>query len=232
MWDIVDTQLRSSAGPILLALLLLSIAGLAVAIVKFTEFRGQGVGRAAGGTSPGRDRPGGPAPIRARIRAVARDALAAGAGGRDARERAGALAEEAAIEGLGRLSRHLPLLDAIVQAAPMLGLLGTVFGMIEVFSTMSGTDGAIDPALLSGGIFAALLTTAAGLVVAIPFFFIAAYFDAALDSETRAIEAMILRTIHGEPPRATQAAPANRPEAAPLPATAGGLAGGTLARPR
>ncbi|MCE7027659.1 MotA/TolQ/ExbB proton channel family protein [Jiella avicenniae] len=200
MWEILASQLSSSAGPILVVLALLSIAGLAVSIVKAVEFRRAGVGRSGKSRSFASDA-GRATLLRAHVLAAAKTALAEAPPGPEGRERAGALAEEAAIEGLARLARHLPFLDAIVQAAPMLGLLGTVFGMIEVFFTMSGTQGAIDPALLSAGIFAALITTAAGLVVAIPFFFAAAYFDAALDAETRAIEGLILRAVHGDAPR-------------------------------
>ncbi|MBO0904490.1 MotA/TolQ/ExbB proton channel family protein [Jiella sonneratiae] len=228
MWEIVASQLRSSAGPILIVLLALSVAGVAVTIVKAAEFRAASVGR-IGTPRSGRRRQ---ATLRDIVLAAARSALADMPPGREARERASALAEEAAIDGLARLSRHLPLLDAIVQAAPMLGLLGTVFGMIQVFFTMSGSEGAIDPALLSGGIFAALITTAAGLVVAIPFFFAAAYFDAALDAETRAIEGLIIRTVHGERGRASRAAPAGEAETAADSRAGGGLLERALARPR
>ncbi|TFF25405.1 MotA/TolQ/ExbB proton channel family protein [Jiella endophytica] len=231
MWEFAASQLRSSAGPVLVVLLALSIAGLAVAIVKAMEFRAAGVGRAR------RDGSGGNGPLiegslRSKVQAAAIEALGSGRGGAEARERAAALAEEAAIDGLAGLSRHLAFLDAIVQAAPMLGLLGTVFGMIEVFFTMSGTQGAIDPALLSGGIFAALITTAAGLVVAIPFFFAAAFFDAALAAETRAIEGLILRTVHGAPLRRSEVTPRIRAsDGTPDGATAG-LLDQALARPR
>ncbi|NDW06101.1 MotA/TolQ/ExbB proton channel family protein [Jiella pacifica] len=231
MWEIIASQLRSSAGPILVVLVLLSIAGLAVSIVKAIEFRRAGIGRPSESRSFAGN--AGRAPLlRANVLAAAKGALSEAPPGPESRERAGALAEEAAIEGLSRLSRHLPFLDAIVQAAPMLGLLGTVFGMIEVFFTMSGTQGAIDPALLSAGIFAALITTAAGLVVAIPFFFAAAYFDAALETETRAIEGLILRAIHGDAPRS---AAYSRRRLATIPSdeeTASGDLDRALARPR
>ncbi|ORE94946.1 MotA/TolQ/ExbB proton channel family protein [Aurantimonas sp. 22II-16-19i] len=219
MWDILSSQLRSGAGPVLAALVLLSVAGLAVTIVKARQFRAAGIGRSDRGSD------GSPS-LRQRVLAAA---SAGGNGGAEARERATALAEEEAIDELGRLARHLAFLDAVVQAAPMLGLLGTVFGMIEVFFTLSGSEGAIDPALLSGGIFAALLTTAAGLSVAIPFFFAAAYFEAALDAETRAIEALILRAVHGAPPRAGSLA--RGPQGAAREAMPGGMSDRPLARP-
>tara|TARA_R110002020_G_scaffold361474_1_gene574018 strand:+ start:242 stop:952 length:711 start_codon:yes stop_codon:yes gene_type:complete len=236
MWEILASQLASSAGPILVVLVLLSIAGLAVSIVKAIEFRRAGVGRSGESRSFASEagvREAGRAPLlRANVLAAARTALSEAPPGAEGRERANALAEEAAIEGLSRLSRHLPFLDAIVQAAPMLGLLGTVFGMIEVFFTMSGTQGAIDPALLSAGIFAALITTAAGLVVAIPFFFAAAYFDAALEIETRAIEGLILRAIHGDAPRSAAYARRRMAKIVPDEETPSGDLDRALARPR
>lgn len=101
----------------------------------------------------------------------------------------------------------------------MLGLLGTVIGMIDVFFRMSGADGAIDPALLSGGIFAALITTAAGLVVALPFFFASVWFEGRLDAESMAIEALILRAVHGGAQRPEAFTP-ERQAAAPAAAAA------------
>ena len=63
---------------------------------------------------------------------------------------------------------HLKIIEVIATLSPLLGLLGTVLGMIEAFKKLQSAGTAVDPALLSGGIWEALLTTAAGLVVAIP----------------------------------------------------------------
>ncbi|MBG0788941.1 MAG: MotA/TolQ/ExbB proton channel family protein [Desulfovibrionaceae bacterium] len=65
------------------------------------------------------------------------------------------------------LNRRLELLATTASAAPLMGLLGTVVGMISTFSTLS-SSGNVDITLLAGGIWQALLTTAAGLAVAIP----------------------------------------------------------------
>ncbi len=59
-------------------------------------------------------------------------------------------------------------LEVISACAPLLGLLGTVIGMIEAFATLSSAGSDINPSLLAGGIWKALLTTAAGLIVALP----------------------------------------------------------------
>lgn len=76
------------------------------------------------------------------------------------------------IEDVGRhvahdLERHLGALGTIAAISPLLGLLGTVVGLVEVFTVIT-RQGVGDPAALAGGISAALITTVAGLVVAIP----------------------------------------------------------------
>ncbi|MFN3528429.1 MAG: MotA/TolQ/ExbB proton channel family protein [Bacteroidia bacterium] len=68
---------------------------------------------------------------------------------------------------VGKLEKNMGTLATIAGAAPMIGFLGTVTGMIRAFYNMSKAGNNIDPALLSGGIYEAMLTTAAGLVVGI-----------------------------------------------------------------
>lgn len=69
---------------------------------------------------------------------------------------------------LEQLRGWLRALEVIATLSPLLGLLGTVLGMIEAFRQLASAGSQVDPALLSGGIWQALLTTAAGLSVAIP----------------------------------------------------------------
>ncbi len=76
--------------------------------------------------------------------------------------------EEAGEEGTAKLYRKIDFLNLIGVIAPMLGLLGTVQGMIEAFSQLASTEGAAKPWELAGGISKALVTTFEGLVVAIP----------------------------------------------------------------
>jgi len=75
--------------------------------------------------------------------------------------------EEAANGVVHELERYLDALGTIANIAPLLGLLGTVFGMIQVFTALN-LEGAGNAAVLAGGISKALITTAAGLTVAIP----------------------------------------------------------------
>jgi biopolymer transport protein ExbB len=66
-----------------------------------------------------------------------------------------------------KLEKNLSLLGTIAGTAPMLGFLGTVTGMIQAFMTMAQSTSSITPQLLSAGIYEAMITTAAGLVVGI-----------------------------------------------------------------
>lgn len=66
-----------------------------------------------------------------------------------------------------RLERFLPILSTIITAAPMLGILGTVLGIISSFEVLGDTTTSRDPSLVGQGIAEALITTAAGLVVAL-----------------------------------------------------------------
>jgi len=80
------------------------------------------------------------------------------------------------------LGRHLKTLEVLAMTAPLLGLLGTVLGMIVAFQAMEQAGAQIDPSVLSGGIWQALLTTAAGLIVAIPILMVHQYFERRLES--------------------------------------------------
>jgi biopolymer transport protein ExbB len=75
--------------------------------------------------------------------------------------------EQAAAHVVHELERYLNILGTIASISPLLGLLGTVFGMIDIFNDIT-TAGTGNPNQLAGGIAKALITTAAGLSVAIP----------------------------------------------------------------
>ncbi len=77
-------------------------------------------------------------------------------------------AEQTAEECAARRFRSIESLNVLAQISPMIGLFGTVYGMIVAFQTVSASGGQADPALLAGGIGTALVTTFWGLIVAIP----------------------------------------------------------------
>ncbi|MEO0762069.1 MAG: MotA/TolQ/ExbB proton channel family protein, partial [Pseudomonadota bacterium] len=82
---------------------------------------------------------------------------------------------------LARASAMLRTLDVIATLAPLMGLLGTVLGMISAFQALQASGAAADPSTLAGGIWVALLTTAAGMAVAIPASAALSYFDGVVD---------------------------------------------------
>lgn len=95
-----------------------------------------------------------------------------------------------ALTRLHDLQRGFRALDAIAQIAPLLGLFGTVLGMIEAFRQLQSAGSAVDPSILAGGIWVALLTTAAGLALAMPVSLLLTWFETRLDNERVAIETM------------------------------------------
>jgi len=83
---------------------------------------------------------------------------------------------QTAVENMGnieiaRLEKGLPSLASIAGGAPMLGFLGTVLGMVQAFFNMSQAGNNIDITLLSSGIYTAMITTVAGLIVGILAYF-------------------------------------------------------------
>lgn len=89
--------------------------------------------------------------------------------------------QEAASQVVHNMERYVGALGTIAAVAPLIGLLGTVFGMIEVFTAIT-TQGTGNAAVLAGGISKALITTAAGLCVAIPAMMLHRHFVRHIDS--------------------------------------------------
>ncbi|HSH43501.1 MAG TPA: MotA/TolQ/ExbB proton channel family protein [Arenicellales bacterium] len=96
--------------------------------------------------------------------------------------------QRVATEHLEHMRSHLRGLEVIGTLSPLLGLLGTVLGMIEAFQELEQAGNRVDPAILSGGIWEALLTTAAGLVVAIPALIMLNWFERIVQRTAHAIE--------------------------------------------
>ena len=105
--------------------------------------------------------------------------------------------EMAAIEEIKRMKTHLPILDTMITAAPLLGILGTVIGIIHSFD-MLGKAGIQDPQAVTAGIAQALITTAAGLLIAIFTLFPYNYFMARVEKAAVRIEkyATSLEIVH------------------------------------
>ncbi len=102
--------------------------------------------------------------------------------------------EEAGRHAVHDLERYLNALGTIAATTPLLGLLGTVIGMIKVFAAIT-TAGVGDPQILAGGIYEALITTAAGLSVGIPSLMFHRYFRGRINELTVEIEQQALRLL-------------------------------------
>jgi len=89
---------------------------------------------------------------------------------------------------IGQLHSYLRVLEVIAMIAPLLGLLGTVLGMIEAFKAMEAAGSQVNPAILSGGIWQALLTTAVGMAVAIPVSIAHSWLERRVEVETDKIQ--------------------------------------------
>jgi biopolymer transport protein ExbB len=146
--------------------------------------------------------------------------------------------EEAGRHAVQELERYLPALSTIVTITPMMGLLGTVLGMIGVFSAIN-TAGVGNPQQLAGGISEALITTVAGLLIAIVTLVFERYFKARVNGYVTTMEREALRLIEitnsnrktpqppsaaARPPVASAAAQAAAAAARPTPPARGGNA--------
>ena len=86
-----------------------------------------------------------------------------------------------------RLEKHLSMLSILARLAPLMGLLGTVLGMISTFSEIASAQAGVNMNQLAGGIWQALITTAAGLVIAIPALFFLHHFQSRVNSVASAL---------------------------------------------
>jgi biopolymer transport protein ExbB len=189
--------LVGQGGPVVSLLLVLSVFALALTLVKLHQFWRERVGSERRAKSAlhhwhhGR--------FADARRAVENDRSATGAVLAAAMRMSQArIARQAIEEEIGRiallrihgLQRGFRALDAIAQVAPLLGLFGTVLGMIEAFRQLQGAGNAVDPSMLAGGIWVALLTTAVGLAVAMPVSLVLTWFESRVENERVAIEAI------------------------------------------
>lgn len=184
-----------SAGPVLALLAVLSVLSVAVFLSRLMALGG--IGRGAGalaqwlgalenGDAPTPPQAEGPA---GRVAERAATLLA-----RNVPE--AALANDLTQAGdaeVAAMSRGLRLLELIGTIAPLLGLLGTVLGMIQSFRSLELAEGAANASILAGGIWQALLTTAAGLIVAIPALVGAAILQQRVARGAEEIERLIAR---------------------------------------
>lgn len=208
-------------GPIVIVLLVLSVLALAIMFLKIHQFWRLGLSRrdfvaaALEQWRAGRVRPA--LDLLARVRnPIARPMEVAILGLADHPADESKVREEVLRVASGEikaLGAHLRGLDVIATLAPLLGLLGTVLGMISAFQDLQQSGSRADPGILAGGIWEALLTTAVGLSVAVPTSAVLSLFESAVDRLRHAMEDAVTRvftvTVASPDHRADNARPAD-----------------------
>ncbi|WP_439150356.1 MotA/TolQ/ExbB proton channel family protein [Sulfitobacter sp.] len=180
-------EFLNSGGPALWAIAVLSVLVLAIVLWKLWRLTLIGAWSRAGAEALLTRQNGSSNGLRARFVA---DVFAA-------RRLPDALAREEVMRIAARLLSDLRSglrpLELIVTIAPLIGLLGTVLGMIEAFQALETSGGQADPSVLAGGIWEALLTTAAGMGVAIPAAVALSWFEAIADTVQGDLEDLATR---------------------------------------
>ena len=206
-------------GPVVAVLVAMSVIALAIILLKCWQYASVRVGKrrfiapALDQWHSG-DRQGAIAALTDERNPIA-DTLGVAMRGVNAGANVTVVREEASRVGARHLSQmrsYFRPLEVIGSLAPLLGLLGTVMGMMEAFSAMATTEGRASASQLSGGIYEALTTTAAGLVIAIPFAAIAAWAEFRLRRLNSQMNERLLDILNATP--AVETATGHRAELA------------------
>ncbi len=188
--------LLGAGGPVLIILLILSVIALAIILMKYWHFRKLDLNNnsfvqhvldywRAGQVNAGMVelyRTSHPA---ARVLEIAIRGIA------ERRVDEDTIREEVAREGVEQVEEMRTLLrplEVIATISPLLGLLGTVMGMISAFQQMEAAGTQVSPSILSGGVWEALLTTAVGLAIAIPVVIALNWFESKVDKARHTME--------------------------------------------
>jgi biopolymer transport protein ExbB len=190
------TRIAQTGGPVVVILMLVAVLTLAVVLYKFWQFTSVGVGRHtvltqavaawdAGDHSGAQDALKRSSSYLAPVVAMAMKS--------DARATPRLQAEAEHL--FAKLERGFRLLDSVAQLAPLLGLFGTVLGMIAAFQALQDAGAQVDPSVLAGGIWVALLTTAAGLLVAMPTALALSWLEGRMEADRVLADKAILTVI-------------------------------------
>ncbi|MBL4806282.1 MAG: MotA/TolQ/ExbB proton channel family protein [Rhodobacteraceae bacterium] len=190
--------LLDAGGPVVYVLGVLSLISLSIIVVKLIKFNGVLSGRkrieAALGQVQARQNEMALQGLKTRSPSERVLAYAiAGAQNRIPQNVLDAEVERRGNAEIEILNRGIRMLEVIALVSPLLGLLGTVLGMIQSFQELEMAEGAANASVLAGGIWQALLTTAVGLVVAIPAAIGASLFSATVERAAHLIETSVGR---------------------------------------
>lgn len=211
-WTERMAALFNAGGPVLIILAVLSVLAVTVVLVKLWQFARLEVGR-RGFIPEALDRwhagheDKAVEVLRASRNPIARVLEAAIRGRAEGRPEA-RLREDVqrlAVGALEDLRAWLRVLEVIAALSPLLGLLGTVLGMIEAFQRLEEAGSRVNPAILSGGIWEALLTTAAGLSIAIPAIAALTWLERSVERLGYAMEDALTRVFTQDPVQGREA---------------------------
>lgn len=188
-----------TGGPVVATLLAASLISLTVMLYKLWQFRSAGVGRHKdvvqllnawdnGNEGAMRDKLSKSKSYLAPVLVAGIDVTYA-----ETSDLAARLDADAEVRFL-KLERGFRLLDNIAQLAPLLGLFGTVLGMISAFQALQQAGNQVDPSILAGGIWVALMTTAVGLAVAMPTSVVLSWFEQRIEAD-RVVAEKAIRTL-------------------------------------
>lgn len=189
-------------GPVVLILIGLSIISVAMILYKICQFALNGVGRHSKFLQglqawDQNDAAGAKARLNAstngRAKIIGHMIIQIDRQAQDANSMHDRFEAELSAE-FDRLEGGFRVLDSIAQLSPLLGLFGTVLGMIGAFRALQDAGTAVDPSLLAGGIWVALMTTAVGLAVAMPTQLMLTWLESRVDRE-RSLAAMALERV-------------------------------------
>lgn len=193
-------------GPVVALLLCISVIALAVIIYKFWQFSVLKIGRSERTLTLAAHAASRPGEVEAKLgntkgyaAQIAVEAI------RLARQEANGKTSRAETDDALTLMARLQFnelrfgfraLDSIAQIAPLIGLFGTVLGMITAFQALQQSGNSVDPSILAGGIWVALLTTAVGLAVAMPTSIALTYFESRVDAYRLAVEEITTKILN------------------------------------
>jgi len=189
-------EIAATGGPVVVILMTVAVLTLAVILYKIWQFTAAGVGRHqalsravdawdAGEQSDSQSALSQSTSYLAPVIEMAMTATPADAP---------RLQAEAELR-FARLERGFRLLDTVAQLAPLMGLFGTVLGMIAAFQALQDAGAQVDPSTLAGGIWVALLTTAVGLLVAMPTALALSWLESRIEAERVLADKAILTIL-------------------------------------
>lgn len=192
------TEIITAGGPVVIVLAVLSVLSLTIIAYKLMQFWGvlSGQKRIDAALTQVQARDNQTALNALKMRSPAERVLAYAVTATQNRMPQNVLAAELERRGNAEveiLNRFIRLLEVVALISPLLGLLGTVLGMIQSFQELELAEGAANASVLAGGIWQALLTTAVGLIVALPAAIAASLLSATVERAAHNVESTVGR---------------------------------------